>query len=124
MKSLGCLLLAGLAALAVSSTAHATNGMNMIAYDAVSAGMGGADAAVETGCTAVAANPANLSTLCKSSVVVNLSLLAPKIGFANTTMSGANEAIAAKHGGTVERITPTPRNGNVSTVYTSDSRSR
>jgi long-chain fatty acid transport protein len=83
--------MAGLAALAICPIAHATNGMNMIAYDAVSAGMGGADVAVETGCTAVAANPANLSTLCKSSLVANVSLLAPKIGFANTSMSGAND---------------------------------
>jgi long-chain fatty acid transport protein len=91
MRSLRSLFLAGLAASVLCPAAHATNGMNMIAYDAVSAGMGGADAAVETGCTAVAANPANLSTLCKSSLVVNLSLLAPKIGFANTSMSGAND---------------------------------
>lgn len=91
MKLLSILLMALVAGSTLAGTALATNGMNMIAYDAVSAGMGGADAAVESGCTAVAANPANLSTICKSSLVANISLLHPTIAFANTTMAGAND---------------------------------
>lgn len=79
--------------LGAAGAAHATNGMNMIGYDAISAGMGGADAAVETGCAAVAANPANLSSLCKSSLLLNGSFLGPSIHFANQTQSGQSNDV-------------------------------
>ena len=71
MKLSSSFLLTGLAAVIGVTPAFATNGMNMIAYDAVSAGMGGADAAMEAGCTSVAANPANLTTLCSASVAAD-----------------------------------------------------
>ncbi|MCA9755196.1 MAG: outer membrane protein transport protein [Candidatus Eisenbacteria bacterium] len=91
MKLSSSFLLTGLAAVIGVTPAFATNGMNMIAYDAVSAGMGGADAAMEAGCTSVAANPANLTTLCSASVAANLSLLSPSISFMNDTQSGHND---------------------------------
>jgi long-chain fatty acid transport protein len=65
--------------------------MNMIGYDAVTSAMGGADVALEAGCTAVAANPANLSTLCAASLAANVSLLSPELSFRNTTAGGRND---------------------------------
>ncbi len=58
-------------------TALATNGMNMIGTGAVSAGMGGADAAVPAGCTAIAGNPAQLATTCNRVISVGTGLLFP-----------------------------------------------
>lgn len=58
-------------------TSWATNGMNMIGTGAVSAGMGGADAAVPSGCTAIAGNPAQLATTCNRVISMGSSLMAP-----------------------------------------------
>ena len=58
-------------------TALATNGMNMIGTGAVSAGMGGADAAVPAGCTAIAGNPAQLATTCNRVISVGSALMFP-----------------------------------------------
>lgn len=58
-------------------TALATNGMNMIGTGAVSAGMGGADAAVPAGCTAIAGNPAQLATTCNRVITVGSALMFP-----------------------------------------------
>jgi len=90
MKGLAIVVCA-MAAVSAVSVAIATNGMNMIGYDAVSAGLGGADVAIETGCTAVASNPANLTTMAKQSFAANVSLLSPRLSFKNSTMSGVND---------------------------------
>lgn len=58
-------------------TGWATNGMNMIGTGAVSAGMGGADVAVPSGCTAIAGNPAQLATTCNRVISVGGSFLFP-----------------------------------------------
>lgn len=64
-------------ALAVPCLGLASNGMNMIGTGAVSSGMGGADAAVPAGCTAVAGNPAQLATTCDRVISVGASLMRP-----------------------------------------------
>jgi len=53
--------------------------MNMIGATAVSSGMGGADAAVPAGCTAVAANPAQLATTCNRVFSFGGSFLMPNM---------------------------------------------
>ncbi len=58
-------------------TGWATNGMNMIGTGAVSAGMGGADVAVPSGCTAIAGNPAQLATTCNRVISVGGALMFP-----------------------------------------------
>ncbi len=69
----------------------ATNGMNMIGFDAVSAAMGGADAATDTGVISLSCNPANLSSVEDKELAVNLSLLMPVVNFKNSTMFGTND---------------------------------
>lgn len=69
----------------------ATDGMNMIGYEAVSAGMAGAEAAVDTGVMSLSSNPANLSSVETGEIVVNLSVLAPVLNFKNETMFGSND---------------------------------
>lgn len=58
-----------------SSTAWATNGMNMIGYGAVSSAMGGADLALVDNATAMNINPAGLSGCCGSEISVGDSML-------------------------------------------------
>jgi long-chain fatty acid transport protein len=58
-------------------TGWATNGMNTIGTGAVSAGMGGADVAVPSGCTAIAGNPAQLATTCNRVISVGGAFLVP-----------------------------------------------
>ncbi len=60
-----------------STSAWATNGMNMIGTGAVSSGMGGADVAVPAGCTAIAGNPAQLATTCNRVISGGAGLLMP-----------------------------------------------
>ncbi len=67
--------------------ALATNGMNMIGTGAVASGMGGADAAVPAGCTAIAGNPAQLATTCNRVVSAGTAILIPSL---DVTMPGAN----------------------------------
>ncbi len=93
---LGCLVLGSLLGVLCVPHVYATNGMNMIAYDAISGGMAGADAAVESGLTALAANPANLTSVDTQELAVDLSLLMPVLHFENTTMMGANSVDGKK----------------------------
>ncbi|MDO9225960.1 MAG: outer membrane protein transport protein [Pseudomonadota bacterium] len=73
---LGALALTGL-----TLNAHATNGMNMEAWGAKSAGMGGAAYAFDTGNSAVMNNPATLGlrTTEKADLGVGLTLLMPDV---------------------------------------------
>jgi len=61
-----------------STTAWATNGMNMIGYGAVSSAMGGADLALVDNVTAMNINPAGLSGCCGSEISVGDSMLQPR----------------------------------------------
>ncbi|KMY65781.1 hypothetical protein AAU61_20330 [Desulfocarbo indianensis] len=76
------------ALLACPAAALATNGMNMIGTGAVASGMGGADAAVPAGCTAIAGNPAQLATTCNRVVSAGTALLMPKM---DVQMPGSGE---------------------------------
>ena len=68
---LACLLCLG------AATAHATNGMNPIAFGARSAGMGGADIAMARDIAAMNTNPGGITRV--SEVGVSLSLLMPSM---------------------------------------------
>jgi long-chain fatty acid transport protein len=57
----------------------ATNGMNMIGYNARSSGMGGADAAIDSDCSGTACNPATLGRSKPRSAAIGLSLLMPQL---------------------------------------------
>jgi long-subunit fatty acid transport protein len=61
-----------------ASTAQATNAMNMISYDARSAGMGGADTALGLSSMAIASNPAGITQF-PVRIDANLSLLVPML---------------------------------------------
>lgn len=74
-----------------STTSWATNGMNMIGYDTISSGMGGADEAVPSGSTATAENPANIVVEDGQSMSFNLSLLMPNLSMSNATPAGSND---------------------------------
>ncbi|MBN1551211.1 outer membrane protein transport protein [bacterium] len=69
----------------------ATNGMNMIGLDAISASMGGAESAVDTGVASLSSNPANLSSIEKSELIIDLGILSPAMNFKNSTYWGSND---------------------------------
>jgi long-chain fatty acid transport protein len=58
-----CLLFFGLASVMVSTTAYATNGMNMEGYGPIATGMGGASMAYDNGTAAMMNNPATLGLM-------------------------------------------------------------
>jgi long-chain fatty acid transport protein len=71
--------------------ALATNGMNMIGTGAVASGMGGADAAVPAGCTAIAGNPAQLASTCNQVVSAGGAFLMPSMDVDLAGPSGAKD---------------------------------
>ena len=80
------LAMGGLALLlTLAGPASASNGINMIGYGAIASGMGGADMAVPSGCTAIAGNPAQLATTCNRVISVAGSLMQPSM---SVTMPG------------------------------------
>lgn len=82
------LAMAAAVAMALPGAAWATNGMNMIGTGAISSGMGGADAAVPAGCTAIAGNPAQLASSCSRIISVGSAFLMPVM---DVTLPGSSE---------------------------------
>jgi long-chain fatty acid transport protein len=63
----------------MAAPALATNGMNMIGYNARASGMGGADVAIDSDCSGTACNPATLGRSKPRSAAIGLSLLMPDL---------------------------------------------
>ena len=76
--------------LALSATALASNGMNMIGSTTRGSGMAGADVAMEGDCSGAAVNPATMGTLSDHALSVGLSVLHPPIHLKNG-MLGPND---------------------------------
>lgn len=74
------LLLTSCFALGIPASAWATNGMNMLSYDARVAGMAGADTALGKSALSMASNPAGITRSARR-VDANLSLLIPSLTF-------------------------------------------
>lgn len=83
-------VLAALAALAATSPAWSTNGMNMEGYGPISTGMGGASQAIDHGTAALAQNPATLALMGDGARLdVALGVLGPHV---TSTMPGMGSA--------------------------------
>ena len=74
--------------LAAPATAWATNGMNMLSYDARVAGLAGADTTLGSSALAVASNPAGI-TLSGPRLDANLSLLLPSLSYDDSVTTPA-----------------------------------
>lgn len=95
----GIFLALGAVASCVPSLSSATNGMNMIGYNTRSAGLGGADVALDGDCPGC--NPATLGGDGKSYVSGGIGLVHPPVGFENT-LFGPNDVKSD------DRIYPVP----------------
>ncbi len=69
-----------------AGSALATNGMNMTGYNVRLSGMGGADAAVSSGFSGAAGNPATMGKLDDSGIAAGVSLLMPSLNVSNEAM--------------------------------------
>ena len=74
------LLFFGIASVVVSTTAFATNGMNMEGYGPIASGMGGASMAYDNGTAAMMNNPATLGLMPQGDLLdVALGYLGPQV---------------------------------------------
>jgi long-chain fatty acid transport protein len=89
------LLCFGIVSICVSTTAYATNGMNLEGYGPIATGMGGASMAYDNGTAALMNNPATLGLMPEGNRLdVALGLLSPSI---TAKMSGQSDAESSSH---------------------------